>query len=35
MAYNAIDQGEEGHDQIVIMNTDESFNTCVLSNDPE
>lgn len=35
MAYKAIDQGEEGHDQIVITNRDETFTTCVLSTDPE
>lgn len=35
MAYRAVEEGEEGHDQINISNRDETFCTLSLSTDPE
>ena len=35
MAYKAVDQGEEGHDKIVISNRDQKFSDITLSTDPE
>ena len=35
MAYKAVDQGEEGHDTIVISNRDQKFSDITLSTDPE
>jgi hypothetical protein len=35
MAYRAIEEGEEGCDQITISNKDETFCTLTLSTDPE
>jgi galactokinase len=35
MAYRAIEEGEEGFDQITITNKDETFSTLTLSTNPE